>query len=59
MLGIAFGSLVVALIAALFGFTGIAAAATQVALIIFYIFAAVFVIALVAALALKNKLTGK
>lgn len=39
--------LVVALVAALFGFTGIAGVATDVAKILFYVFLAVFVISLI------------
>ena len=41
---------VVALIAALFGFGGIAAAATEIAKILFFIFVVLFVISLVAGL---------
>lgn len=39
--------LVVAIIAALFGFTGIAAAATEMARLLFFIFIVLFLIALV------------
>ncbi len=39
--------LVIALIAAIFGFGGIAEGATDIALILFYIFIALFVISLV------------
>jgi len=39
--------LVIALVAAVFGFGGIAAAATDIAKIVFYIFIALFVISLV------------
>ncbi|MDY0211883.1 MAG: DUF1328 domain-containing protein [Desulfuromonadaceae bacterium] len=39
---------VIAIIAALFGFTGIAAAATDIARILFFIFILLFVIALLA-----------
>ena len=42
---------VVALIAALFGFTGLAAGAATIAQVLFFIFLAVFVIALIAGLA--------
>ena len=41
---------VVALIAALFGFTGIAVAAAEIAKILFFIFVVLFVISLVAGL---------
>jgi uncharacterized membrane protein YtjA (UPF0391 family) len=40
--------LIIALVAAVFGFTGIAAGAAEIAKIIFYIFLVVFVISLIA-----------
>lgn len=42
--------LVVALIAALFGFTGIAAGAVEIAKILFFIFLLLFVVSLIAGL---------
>lgn len=50
MLKLALFFLVVSLVAALFGFTGIAAAAAGIAKILFFIFIAAFVILLVTAL---------
>jgi uncharacterized membrane protein YtjA (UPF0391 family) len=47
MLGWAVTFLIVALVAALFGFGGIAAAATDIAMIIFYIAIVLFLISLV------------
>ena len=47
MLGWALTFLIVALVAAVFGFGGIAAAATDIAMIIFYIAIALFLISLV------------
>ncbi len=47
MLRWAIGFLVLALIAALFGFTGIAAAAVDIAQILFFLFIVLFAIALV------------
>jgi uncharacterized membrane protein YtjA (UPF0391 family) len=47
MLGWAFVFFVVAIVAALFGFTGIAAAATDMARILFYLFLVLFVVSLV------------
>ena len=52
MLKLALFFLVVSLIAALFGFTGIAAAAAGIAKILFFVFIALFVILLVAGLML-------
>jgi uncharacterized membrane protein YtjA (UPF0391 family) len=40
--------LIIALVAAVFGFTGIAAGAAEIAKVIFYIFLVVFVISLIA-----------
>ncbi|MDG4647797.1 DUF1328 domain-containing protein [Roseibacterium sp. SDUM158017] len=48
MLGWAIAFLIIALIAALFGFGGIATASAGIAQILFFIFIALFVIALVA-----------
>ena len=42
---------IVALVAAAFGFTGIAAAASGVAQLLFYVFVVLFVVALIAGLA--------
>jgi uncharacterized membrane protein YtjA (UPF0391 family) len=47
MLGWALTFLIIALVAALFGFGGIAAAATDIAVIIFYVAVILFVISLV------------
>ena len=48
MLGWALTFLVVALIAAVLGFTGIAAASAGVAQLLFYVFIALFVVAMIA-----------
>ncbi|WP_425093486.1 DUF1328 domain-containing protein [Tropicimonas sp. S265A] len=48
MLGWAITFLVIALVAALFGFGGIASASAGIAQILFFVFIALFVIALVA-----------
>lgn len=56
MLKLALFFLIVSLIAALFGFTGIAAAAAGIAKILFFIFIALFVILLVAGLMLGSAL---
>lgn len=50
MLEWAIGFLIVALIAALFGFTGIAKGAASIAKVLFYIFLVVFLVSLVMAL---------
>ena len=50
MLGWTITFLIVALIAAVFGFGGIAAAATDIAMIIFYIFIVLFVVSLLLSL---------
>jgi uncharacterized membrane protein YtjA (UPF0391 family) len=50
--------LVIAIIAAVFGFGGIAAGATEIAKVLFYIFIGVFVITLIAGVAAGNKLFG-
>ncbi|MER3424766.1 MAG: DUF1328 domain-containing protein [Nitrospiraceae bacterium] len=57
MLKWAFIFLVIALIAALFGFTNIAAGAAAIAKILFYIFLAIFVILVIIGLTIANKLT--
>ncbi len=48
--------LIVSLIAAMFGFTGISAAAADIARILFFIFITLFLIALVAGLAVGRKI---
>ena len=48
--------LVISIIAALFGFTGIAAGAAQIAKILFFIFLAIFVTLLIFGLVAMNKL---
>jgi uncharacterized membrane protein YtjA (UPF0391 family) len=48
--------LVVSLVAALFGFTGIAATAAGIAKVLFYIFLVLFLIALITGLAVGNKI---
>ena len=50
--------LVIALIAAAFGFGGIAEGAADVARILFYIFMAIFVVMLVAGIILGGKMTS-
>jgi uncharacterized membrane protein YtjA (UPF0391 family) len=47
---------IIAMVAAAFGFTGIAEGATEVAKILFYIFLAIFVVVLVAGLVVAGKL---
>ncbi|MBX3300642.1 MAG: DUF1328 domain-containing protein [Nitrospira sp.] len=49
---------VIALIAAAFGFTGIAAGAAEIAKILFYLFLAIFVILLIAGLVIGNKIVS-
>lgn len=56
MLKLALFFLVVSLVAALFGFTGIASAAAGIAKILFFIFIALFVILLVVGLMLGSAL---
>ena len=56
MLKLALFFLVVSLVAALFGFTGIAAAAAGIAKVLFFVFIALFVILLVAGLMLGSAL---
>ncbi len=57
LLGWAVTFLVIALVAAIFGFGGIATAAAGIAEILFYIFLALFVITLLAALFTGRRLT--
>ena len=49
---------VIAMVAAAFGFTGIAEGATEVAKILFYIFLAIFVTFLIAGLVLARKISS-
>ena len=46
----------IAMVAAAFGFTGVAEGATEVAKILFYIFLAIFVVVLIAGLVVGGKL---
>jgi uncharacterized membrane protein YtjA (UPF0391 family) len=46
---------VIAIVAAAFGFTGVAEGATEVAKILFYIFLACFIVALIAGLLVAGK----
>lgn len=48
---------IIAIVAALFGFTGIAASAVEIAKILFYIALAIFVIFLILGLFAKSKIT--
>jgi uncharacterized membrane protein YtjA (UPF0391 family) len=50
MLGWAIAFLIIAVIAAIFGFGGIAAAATDIAMILFWVFVILFVVFLIAGL---------
>ena len=50
--------LVVALIAAAFGFTGIAAGAAEIAKILFYLFLGIFLILLIAGLVIGGKIVS-
>ena len=59
MLRWAFAFLILALIAAAFGFMGVASAAAGIAKVMFYIFLVGFVIALVAGLALGRKIAQR
>jgi uncharacterized membrane protein YtjA (UPF0391 family) len=54
MLRWAIGFLIVAVVAAVFGFGGIAAAATDIARVLFFIFLVLFVISLVMGLMRRN-----
>ena len=56
MLKLALFFLVVSLVAALFGFTGISAAAAGIAKILFFLFIAIFVVLLIAGLMLGSAL---
>lgn len=59
MLRLAFLFLFIALIAALFGFTGIAAASAGIAKILFFICLCVFVVLLIIALIVGRGLSGR
>ncbi len=50
---------IISMIAALFGFTGIAAGAAEIAKILFYLALIIFVVLLVAGLIVGSKITGK
>jgi len=50
--------LVISLIAAAFGFTGVSAAAAGMAKVLFFIFISLFLIALIGGLALGKKISG-
>ena len=54
MLRLALFFLVVSLIAALFGFTGISVAAAGIARILFYVFIVIFLVVLISGLLLGN-----
>lgn len=56
MLRLALFFLVVSLVAALFGFTGISAAAAGIAKLLFFIFIVIFVVLLIAALMVGSAL---
>lgn len=49
---------VIALIAAAFGFTGIAAGAAEIAKVLFYIFLAIFLVLIVAGVVVGKKVTS-
>ncbi len=49
---------VVSLIAAVFGFTGIAAGAAEIAKVLFYLFLAIFVILLIAGLVIGGRIVS-
>jgi uncharacterized membrane protein YtjA (UPF0391 family) len=49
---------VIALIAAAFGFTGIAAGATEIAKILFYLFLVIFIILLIAGVIVGRKVAS-
>jgi uncharacterized membrane protein YtjA (UPF0391 family) len=59
MLRWALAFLVLALVAALFGFTGIAVAAASIAKVLFFIFLVVFLVTLVLGVAAGRKLASK
>ena len=50
--------LIISLIAAAFGFAGVSTAAAGIAKVLFFIFIALFVIALIGGLALGKKISG-
>jgi uncharacterized membrane protein YtjA (UPF0391 family) len=50
--------LLVSLVAALFGFTDLAAASAEVARVLFYIFAVIFLVLLVLGLTVYRKVSG-
>ena len=58
MLRWALGFLLIAVIAAIFGFGGVAAAATDIAVFLFYLFAILFVVALVVGIFTGRDRTG-
>ena len=57
MLGWAFFFLIIALVAALFGFGGIAVAAAGIAKVLFWIFLVIFVLMLVFGLSSRRRIT--
>lgn len=59
MLGWAIAFFIISIIAAIFGFTGVATAAAGIAKIIFFIFVTLFVITLIAFLIIGNSLRKK
>jgi len=58
MLRMALAFFIVALIAAAFGFGGIASAAAGIAQILFYIFLVLFLVALIAGVSVGRKVVG-
>lgn len=58
MLRWALGFLLIAIIAAIFGFGGVAAAATDIAVFLFYLFAILFVVALLVGIFTGRDRTG-
>lgn len=56
MLKWALGFLVVAIIAGVLGFAGIAGAAADIAKVLFFVFAAMFVLGLIAAVVITKKI---
>lgn len=59
MLGWAIAFFIISIIAAIFGFTGVATAAAGIAKIIFFVFVALFIITLIAFLIIGNSLRKK
>lgn len=57
MLGWAFFFLIIALVAALFGFGGIAVAAAGIAKVLFWIFLVIFVLMLIFGLSSRRRIT--